>query len=73
MFIGHPNRTNRIAEQEPLRLNNSEIKRVKKTKSLGVIIDQGLNWEDQLKAVKAKIRGGLASLKSLKTLFHSSN
>ena len=66
MFIGHPNRTNKITEQEILKLNGSEIKRVKKTKSLGVIIDQGLNWEDQFKATKAKVRGGLASLKKPK-------
>ena len=55
MFIGHPNRTNKITEQEKLKLNGSEIKRVKKTKSLGVIIDQELNWEDQFKAIKAKV------------------
>ena len=30
MFIGHPNRTNKITEQEKLKLNGSEIKRVKK-------------------------------------------
>ena len=49
----------------------SEIKRVKKTKSLGVIIDQGLNWEDQFKAIKAKVRGGLVSLKTAGALFLS--
>ena len=72
MFIGHPNRTNKITEQEKLKLNGSEIKRVKKTKSLGVIIDQGLNWEDQFKAIKAKVRGGLASLKTLKNIVSQS-
>ena len=72
MFIGHPNRTNKITEQEILKLNGSEIKRVKKTKSLGVIIDQGLNWEDQSKATKAKVRGGLASLKNLKNIVSQS-
>ena len=69
MFMGHPNRTNKITEQEKLKLDGSEIKRVKKTKSLGVIIDQGLNWENQFKAIKAKVRGGLASLKTLKNCF----
>ena len=65
MFMGHPNRTNKIAEREKLKLNGSEIKRVKKTKSLGVIIDQELNWEDLFKAIKVKVRGHLASLKTL--------
>ena len=72
MFMGHPNRTNKTTEQEKLKLNGSEIKRVKKTKSLGVIIDQGLNWEDQFKAIKAKVRGGLASLKTLKNIVSQS-
>ena len=43
-----------------------------KAKSLGVIIDQGLNWEDQFKAIKAKVRGGLASLKTLKNIVSQS-
>ena len=68
MFIGHPNRTNKLTEQEELKLDGSEIKRVKKTNSLGIIIDQGLNWEEQFKAIKAKVRGGLASLKTLKNI-----
>ena len=68
MFIGHPNRTNKLTEQEELKLDGSEIKRVKKTKSLGIITDQELNWEEQFKAIKAKVRGGLASLKTLKNI-----
>ena len=59
MFIGHPNRANKITEQEKLKLNGSEIKRVKKTKSLGVIIDQGLNWGTSLKLSKRKYAGAL--------------
>ena len=45
---------------------------MKKTKSLGVIIDQGLNWEDQFKAIKAKVRVGLASSKTLKNIVSQS-
>ena len=66
MFVGYPYRTNKITDQGRLKLNGSGIKRVKKTKSLGVIIDQGLNCEDQFKAIKGKVRGGLAPLKHLK-------
>ena len=36
-------------------LHNSEIKRAKKTKSLGVIVDEGLNWEQHFKVVKGKL------------------
>ena len=63
MIIGHPRRINKVEVNETLRLNDSEIKRVKKTKSLGVIVDEGLNWEEQFKTVRGKVRGGLTSLK----------
>ena len=68
MLIGHPRKVNKLDVSEPLILNNSEIKRAKKTKSLGVIVDEGLNWEQHFKIVKGKVRGGLSSLKKLKNL-----
>ena len=64
IFIGYPRRTNKVEISEPLNLNDSEIKRVAKTKSLGVMVDEGLNWEDQFSKVKGKISGGLKSLKN---------
>ena len=45
MIIGHPRRTNKISSHEPLMLNGAEIKRVKETKSLGILVDEGLNWK----------------------------
>ena len=68
MIIGHPRRTNKVEILQPLHLNDSEIKRVTKTKSLGVMVDEGLNWEDQFNKVKGKINGGLQSLKKLTNL-----
>ena len=35
MFIGHPCRINKIETLAPLKLNDTEIKKVRKTKSLG--------------------------------------
>ena len=43
MIIGHPRKTNNIEEHETLRLNDSDIKRVTNTKSLGIIVNEGLN------------------------------
>ena len=54
------------------KLNASDIKRVNKTKSLGIMIDEGLNWEEQFKTIKGKVRGGLASLKKLKDILPQS-
>ena len=51
-----------------LLLNDSEIQRAKKTKSLGVIVDEGLRWEQHFKVVKGKARSSLSTLNILKSL-----
>ena len=66
MIIGHPRKINKIEVHEPLRLNDSDLKQVMNTKSLGIIVDEGLNWERQYKTVHNKSRGGLQSLRRLK-------
>ena len=53
-------------------LNGTEIKRVPKSKSLGVIIDESLTWDEQFKAVKSKVCGGLSALKKLKNIIPQS-
>ena len=45
---------------------------VQYSKSLGVIVDDYLNWDDQFKIVKSKICGGLASLKKLRNILPQS-
>ena len=72
MVIGHPRRINKVEISEPLNLNDSEIKRVAKTRSLGVIVDEGLNWDDQFNKVKGKVSGGLKALKKLQNLLSQS-
>ena len=73
MIIGHPRKTSMIEVHEQLRLNGLEIKRVANTKSLGIIVDGGLNWEQQFKAVYNKSRSGLESLKWLKNILSQSS
>ena len=38
----------------------------------GVIVDEGLNWDDQFNKVKEKVSGGLKSLKKLQKLLSQS-
>ena len=45
MLIGHPRKIKKIETLAPLKLNGKEIKRVKKTKSLGITVDENLNWK----------------------------
>ena len=65
MIIGHPLKTKNLELPEVLKLNNFDIKRVNKTKSLGVIVDEKLNWDEQFKRTKGKLSGGLSTLKKL--------
>ena len=65
-------RINEIDDLPPLKLNDSQIKRVEKTKSLGVIFDEGLKWKDQYKSLTGKLAGGLSSLKKLKEVLPQS-
>ena len=71
MFIGHPRRINKIETLDPLKLNGTEIKRVRKTKSLGVIVDENISWKEHFKSLKSKVTNGLSALKNLKTFFHN--
>ena len=66
MTIGHPPRIKQLEISDALLLNGTEIKLVPKSKSLGVIIDESLTWDEQFKAVKSKVCGGLSALKKLK-------
>ena len=73
MIIGHPRKINNIEVHEPLRLNDYDIKRVTNSKSLGIIVIEGLNWERQYKTVHNKSRGGLPSLRRLKNILPQSS
>ena len=49
------------------------IKQVTNTKSLGTIVDEGLNWERQYRTVHIKGRRGLQSLRRLKCILPQSS
>ena len=65
MITGHQRRVNEIKEFPSLKLDDSEIKRVGKVKSLGVIVDEGLTWNDQCKSLAGKLAAGLSSSRML--------
>ena len=72
MIIGYPLSTRKPDLPETLELNGSEIKRVEKTKYLGIIIDENLDWDEQFKQIRSKIKTGLMSLKRLKNILPQS-
>ena len=72
MIMGHPLKTKNLDLPEVLKLNNCDVKRVDKAKSLGVLIDEKLNWEEQYRRTKGKISGGFAAPKGLKNVIPQS-
>ena len=49
-------------------VDDDEIKRVKKTKYLGLTIDEILAWNQQYKIVNGKLKGGLDSIRKLRQI-----
>ena len=43
----------------PISLSHNQIKRVKVTKSLGLMIDETLTWHDQVTLITKKVNKGL--------------
>ena len=64
-------RINELKDLPSLKLNDSEIKRLRKVKPLSIIVDEG-SWNDQFKSLTGKIVAGLSSLKKLKEVLPQS-
>ena len=56
--LGHPMKAKGITAPTGLELGTKEIKQFSNTNSLGVMVDEYLNWEEYFKSVKSKICGG---------------
>ena len=65
--IGHPRRIKQLEISDAL-LISTEIKRVPKSKSLGIIIDESLTCDEQFKALWSKVCGGFSTFKKLKNI-----
>ena len=72
MIIGHPQKPKGTNAPIGFTLNSREMKHVSSTKSLGVMVDDYLNWDDQFQIVKSRICGGIISLKKLKNILPQS-
>ena len=51
-----------------INVNNTEIKRVKSTKFLGIIIDEGLTWKEHINHISLKISKSIGVLNNLKLI-----
>lgn len=48
-------------------MGENAIKRVRKTKSLGVIIDEKLDWKDHIQSISKKASKGIEALRLYKS------
>ena len=72
MVIGHPLKTKNLDLPQALTLDGSDINKVDQVKSLGIIINENLTWDEQYKRVKGKMSAGLSALKRLKNILPQS-
>ena len=66
MLLGSNKQLGKISEIGDLKVGEEEIKRVRKTKYLGLTIDETMSWNQQYKIVKGKVKGGLDSIRKLR-------
>ena len=69
MVIGHRSKLNRVGDELPNFVLNSEVvKRVEKIKYLWINIGENINREEQYKTVKNRLKGDISSLRKLKDI-----
>ena len=72
MFISNDKQLSKISDIGNLEIDKDEIKRVSKTKYLGLTIDESLSWSQQYKIAKGKLKGGLNSIRKLREILPQS-
>ena len=65
MIVGSRPRLNKINNDLEIELGGNNIKRVKETKTLGVIVDDQLNWQTHLDSIVTKVSKGIGIIKRI--------
>ena len=66
MIAGSRQRINKIENDPDIRLGDDNIKRVKETKTLGIIIDDQLKWNTHIDNVVAKVSRAIGLIRRMK-------
>ena len=70
MIIGSHQRLRSIETEPAIYLGANKIKRVKSTKSLGLMLDETLSWNEQINALSNKVNKSLNVIKRLREFVH---
>ena len=62
MIIGVAQKLNQLGKIPGININNTLLKRVPFTKSLGIITDETLSWENNIEYISTKIKRGIGVL-----------
>ena len=68
MLIGSGQRLNTIAASPSVLLNDTQVKQVATTKSLGITIDDKLSWNYHIEKLTKKIASGIGAMKRVRHL-----
>ena len=66
MIIGSRYHLSKINEYPNINIGGQNIKRVESTKSLRVVIDKKLNWEENISNISKKASKGIGAIKLIK-------
>ena len=69
MLIGSIQKIQPLNNLIAIRVNGRLLKRVKRIKYLGLIVDENLTWDDHIDYISVKIRGNIDILKRMKLTF----
>ena len=65
MLIGSRQRLNTITESPTFAINDFQISQVTTAKSLGVIIDDRLDWSGHIEKITKKVASGIGAIKRI--------
>ena len=66
MIIGSRQRLDKIENDPEIKLWGVNIKRVKHTKTLGIFVDEQLQWKNQIESIITKVSRGIGMLRRIK-------
>ena len=66
MIIGSRQRLEKIENDPEIKFEGAYVKRVKHTKTLGIIVDEQLQWKDQIESIITKVSKGIGMLRRMK-------
>ena len=67
MIIGSKHNLAKIEKDPIILIGGNKVQRVRKTKSLGVIIDEKLDWKEHVEAISKNASKGIGALRLCKS------